>query len=84
MSQKQSITIPSELVPQFEAWGKLTAELFGRIRRQVNMSDPDDVGQEWFWSKSWQKLEQEAGDDIDNDKVQTFNDIEALISELSS
>ena len=38
--------------------------------------------QAWFWSDYWQKLEQEAQEDIDAGRVFCFDNVEEAIAEL--
>ena len=33
---KSTVTIPADLVPDIQAWGMLTASLFGRVQRHVS------------------------------------------------
>lgn len=33
MNQKNTVTIPAELIPEFEAWGEMTVKLFGWVRK---------------------------------------------------
>ena len=79
----KSVTIPPELVPKFEAWGKLTMELFGQLRRQTGIAPkgvPKD--QEWYWSKQWQQWEREADADIAAGRTKKFDSMEELIADL--
>lgn len=100
MNRKQTINIPAALVPQFEAWGKLTARLFGEIREQTGLeavsivdSEPIPVlkrpkqvpkDQEWFWSEEWLKGEGEANEDIAAGRVKRFENVNDLIKDLQS
>ena len=79
-----SLTIPAELVPEFEAWGKLTAELFGKLRAKAGIA-PKGVpqSQAWFWSRKWQKWEKQADKDIAAGKVKGFDSMDELISSLN-
>ncbi len=78
MSQK-TYTIPAELVSQFEAWGKMTAELFSAIRQQSDNGD-----QAWFWTEEWQAKEKEADQAIAKGNYIDFENVDDLINELHS
>jgi len=84
--QSQStISIPTSLVPQFEAWGRLTVKLFRELRCQTGMkprSIPDD--QAWYWTERWQKWEQQADDDIATGRVKKFSSVEDLLADLDA
>ena len=41
-----------------------------------------DKSQAYFWSDAWQLAEREANEDIAQGRVQSFNDVEALIAAL--
>jgi AbrB family looped-hinge helix DNA binding protein len=43
-----------------------------------------DKSQAYFWSDVWQKAELDASEDIAAGRVQEFEDVDALISELES
>jgi hypothetical protein len=75
--------IPARLVPKFEQWGKLTAEIFGEIREEEGLV-PEGVpnDQRWFWSKEWQAMEREADEDIKAGRVKRFDNVEDLIADL--
>lgn len=49
----------------------------GKIVMQPVMTIAKD--QAWYWSKDWQKAECEAQDDIDHNRVSTFNNAEDAI-----
>lgn len=38
--------------------------------------------QEWYWEEGWQELEQEADEDIINDRIYEFDDIEDALEFL--
>jgi hypothetical protein len=82
MSNKQ-ISIPAELVPDFEAWGQLTAEVFGKLRATSGMP-PRGVSAEdtWFWSKAWQSGEHEVDKALANGEYQEFNTVDELLADL--
>ncbi len=74
-----------DLAPKFEAWGKLTAELFGTLREEAGLppeSSPDD--QSWFWSKEWQAKEKEADEAEANGEYVEFNEADEAINYLNS
>lgn len=39
-------------------------------------------GQEWFWSKDWQKAEREANRDFAEGRFDVFDSVEDLIADL--
>ena len=41
-----------------------------------------DADQAWFWSKHWQKAEQEAEEDLKKGRVKKFKSVEELIKDL--
>jgi AbrB family looped-hinge helix DNA binding protein len=43
-----------------------------------------DKSQAYFWSEAWQQAEREASDDIAQDRVRSFSDVEALIAALEA
>lgn len=77
---KQTVTIPAELIPKFEAWGKLTAQIFGELRRKkgiVPEGVPED--QKWFWTSEWQAMEREADEaEARGDYIEFENEDEAI------
>lgn len=80
MTQTSTKTIPIDLIPKLERWGKLTAEIFGEMRSREGLI-PDGVpaDQTWFWSKEWQAKEREADEDIaKGDMVKFDNMTEAI------
>jgi hypothetical protein len=87
MHKDISISIPSSLVSEFETWGKMTARLFGEIRRLQQLSEsnqniPED--QKWYWTKQWQFWEQDADKDITHGRVQGFETMDDLVTALNS
>ena len=82
---KSHTTIPVDLIPKFEEWGKLTAEIFGEMRIRGGIV-PDGVpeDQKWFWTKEWQKMEQEADEDITNGDYVEFEDMNEAINYLKN
>ena len=74
-----------ELAPKFEAWGKLTAEIFGKVREGAGLPPegvPED--QAWFWTKKWQQWEAEADEDMAAGRVKAFDNVNDLIADLNS
>lgn len=66
-----------------EAWGKLTAKVFGKLRVKVGLIPkgvPED--QEWYWSEKWQKMEREADEALARGEFVDFEDIEDAIAYL--
>jgi len=43
-----------------------------------------DKSQAYFWTEAWQRTELEASEDIDEGRVEEFDDVEALIDHLES
>lgn len=72
-----------ELAPKFEAWGKLTAELFGTLREKAGLP-PDDVpdDQAWFWTPEWQAMEKEADEAYANGDFFEFDNVDDAIKFL--
>jgi len=85
MAQKQTVSIPASLIPELEAWGKMTAKLFGRLRREANLQvvDLPDV-QTWFWTKEQQAKEQEVDEEMRRGEYQEFSTVDDLINDLRS
>ena len=80
----KTIGIPSALIPELEAWGRLTAQVFGELRRQSGLIPkgvPKD--QEWYWSKQWQEWEREAGEDVAAGRIKGFDNVEDLVAALN-
>lgn len=80
---KNNVSIPAELIPEFEAWGKMTASLFGKLRQKAGIRPkgvPED--QAWFWTKEWQAMEREADDDMKSGNVERFSTVKDAISYL--
>ena len=76
----QTLTI---LAPKLEAWGKLTAEIFGEIREKEGLVPegvPDD--QRWFWTPEWQAGEREVDEQLANGEYVEFDTIEEAIKYL--
>ena len=84
MSQKY-VSIPAALISELEAWGKMTAKLFGKLRQEAGMK-PANVSddQAWYWTEEWQKMEREADEAIANGDYLEFDNVEDLIAELHS
>ena len=83
MPNKNVITIPKDLIPEFEAWGKSTANLFGKLRSRSGlkpMGVPED--QSWFWTRKWQAMEREADKAVANGDYVEFEDIDEGINYL--
>lgn len=85
MNQKQYASIPASMLPELEAWGEMTAKLFGQLRRQAGLKPANTpADQAWYWSMQWQKWEKGADDDIVSGRVKTFNNVNDLIESLDS
>ncbi len=83
MAQKQTVSIPASLIPELEAWSKMTAKLFGRLRREADLQPvdmPDD--QAWFWTKEWQAGEKAVDAALAKSEYQDFEDAGSLIKAL--
>jgi hypothetical protein len=87
---KTAVSIPAELIPEFEAWGKYTSRLFGKLRRKAGMPalklevhQPDiPAEQAWFWTPQWQAMEREADEALARGDYETFDTVEDLIVNL--
>lgn len=81
---KSTVTIPAHLIAKLEAWGKLTARLFGELRREAGFV-PEDVpeDQKWFWSKAWQEMERQADEDFANGDYFEFDNVDDAIKHLN-
>ena len=78
-------TIPVDLIPKLEQWRKLTAEIFGEMRKYEEIASegvPED--QKWFWTKEWQVGEREADEDIANGDYVEFEDMNKAINYLKN
>lgn len=42
------------------------------------------ASQAWFWTKSWQKREQEADADIAAGRVTSYDDVDSFLADLPS
>lgn len=75
-----------DLAPKFEAWGRLTVELFGTLREQAGLPPeegiPDD--QAWFWTPEWQAMEREADDAETKGDYLDFDGVGEAIKYLNS
>lgn len=83
MAQKQTVSIPASLIPELEAWGQMTAKLFGRLRREANLQAvdlPDD--QAWFWTKEHQAKEQLVDKQLKQGQYKEFTNADELINDL--
>ena len=80
-----TISIPASLVPQFEAWGRLTARLFSQLRTQARFGS-QNVGddQTWYWTEQWQLWEQQADNDIAFGRVKKFSTVAELLADLEA
>ncbi len=80
---KTTVSIPAELLPDLEAWGQLTAEVFGKLREKANLVPrgvPED--QTWFWTKEWQAGEREVDEELARGEYEEFDSAEDLIADL--
>jgi AbrB family looped-hinge helix DNA binding protein len=50
------------------------------IVERVQLIPPD---QAWFWSERWQRLEREVQEDIEKNRIQSFDSIEETLSFLN-
>ena len=82
MSQK-NYTIPAELVLQFEAWGKLTAELFAAIRRHAERQVANETnGHIWKQANEWQVRENRVADELTDEGTRKPQNAEEVISDM--
>ena len=82
---KTTVSIPAELIPDLEAWGQLTAEVFGKLREKANLVPrgvPED--QAWFWTEEGQQWQRQAEADIEAGRVKRFDQVADLIADLNS
>lgn len=80
---KGQITIPKEIRKQLNLQENDQLEVTvedGRIILQPVVTIAKD--QAWYWTKDWQVAEREAEDDIKNNRVHSFKDVEDAISFL--
>lgn len=80
---KTQITIPTEMLPEFEAWGQSTAELFGKLRERAGLPPknvPED--QAWFWTDEWQAMEREADESMESGDYVEFGNMDEAIKYL--
>ena len=94
--QPHTITISGELAFELEEWGKLTAKLFGKLRRRAdmkgdkgkitipNLRSPKQTPEEqaWFWTEAWQQGEREVNAALIKGEYDTFESVEELIEDL--
>ncbi len=79
------VAIPASLVPEFEAWGEMTARLFGELRREAGLKPTQiDEDQAWYWTEQWQQWEREADEDIAAGRTKGFDSINKLIESLDA
>ena len=85
MVSQTQVTLPASLIPELEAWGRLTAKLFGALRRYAGLK-PKKVpkSQAWYWSKKWQEWERQADEQLARGEYKEFDSIDELIADLHS
>ena len=95
MSEHNTITIPSSLLSEFAAWGRLTAKLLKQLE-QLPRQQPQTVesgstvkrprsvpkDQAWFWTPEWQAMEREADEDVAHGRVTTFQTMDDALRAL--
>lgn len=84
MAKQTEIAIPESVVADLEEWGKLTAKLFGRIRRAALKPKAGSKSQAWYWSEKWQEWERQADEDIAAGRVKGFDSVEELVADLNA
>lgn len=42
-----------------------------------------DASQRWFWTERWQRMEQEADEDIAAGRYKVFDDVESFLADLN-
>ena|SRR5258708_35471423 len=98
MHNENTITIPSSLAADFEAWGRLTARLFGELKKLQDRPDtqrvtfriPDLIppkvipkDQAWFWSDHWQAGERQVNEDIKAGRMSgPFASVDEFLTDL--
>src|SRR5260221_3388623 len=97
MRNENTITIPSTLAADFEAWGRLTARLFGELKKLQDRRDTQPVtfhipdlippkvipkDQAWFWPEEWQAGERAANEALKKGDYTTYTDVEEMIAAL--
>lgn len=77
------VAIPASLVPEFEAWGEMTARLFSALRRDAGLKPaviPED--QAWFWTDEHQAKERLVDEEFKHGDYDVFDNADDLISDL--
>ena len=79
----------SKLASLLERASKLAREIAGAkavpFKPTIpNLKRPKRIlqGQEWFWSKEWQKAEREVNKDLAEGRYEVFDSVEDLIADL--
>ncbi len=77
------VTILASLVPELEAWGQITARLFGELRREAGLK-PAVIpkNQAWFWTDEHQAKERLVDEEFKHGDYKDFDDVEELIKAL--
>ena len=83
MSQKPTVSIPAALIPEFEAWGEMTAQLFGELRRQAGLK-PTNIPQDqsWFWTEKHQTKERMVDEQLKQGEYEEYGNADDLINNL--
>ena len=81
---KGQITVPAEIRSALGAMEGddllfYTDERGQVVIRRAQIIPPD---QAWFWSERWQKLERQAQEDIDADRIYAFEDLDNALTAL--
>ena len=85
VTRNGQITIPAEVRKELGIEEGDYMEV--TLKEGVIMISPAQVvdkSQAYFWSKSWQREEREADEDIEAGRVRVFDDVDSLISDLDS
>lgn len=79
LGDKNRITLPKDLIPEGVSRFELHVDGTGRIILTPLIEVPAD--QLWFWSKKWQKGEQQASIDITEGRMKQAN-AEQIMNEI--
>lgn len=79
VSPRGTITLPKELRGQVSLLAaNRRDDGVIELRPQIAI----DESQAWFWTPGWQRMEREAGEDVDAGRVEEFGDFDQFIAHL--